>query len=57
MNRRNLWVAGLAILTAVSLQAAVSAYVRIVPRTYNYNVSPAIQFRTSPLKGFFIIFR
>ena len=57
MNRKNLWVAGLAILTAASLQAAVSAYVRIVPRTYNYNVSPAIQVRTSPLKGLFIIFR
>lgn len=57
MNRRKLWVTGLAILAAVSLQAAVSAYVRIVPRTYNYNVSSAIQFRTSPLKGFFIIFR
>ena len=57
MSWRTLWVAGLAILTTVSLQAAVSAYVRIVPRTYNYNVSSAIQFRTSPLKGFFIIFR
>ena len=57
MNRKNLWVAGLAILTAASLQAAVSAYVRIVPRAYNYNVSSAIRFRTSPLKGLIIIYR
>jgi len=45
------------LLAAGALHAAVSEYVRIVPRTHNFNVSNGIAFRTRPRTATLLIFR
>ena len=48
---------GLLLLASSPVLAAVSQYVRILPRTYTYNASNVIQFRHQPARGTFLIFR
>ncbi len=47
---------GLLLFAGSQAFAAVSQYVRILPRTHTYNVSNVIQFRHQPARGLFIIF-
>jgi len=57
MKIRRLALVGCLLLAVGALHAAVSEYVRILPRTHTYNVSNNSAFRTHPRTGTVIIFR